>query len=320
MNPPFSISPTMLRLCAEIARLVGQCEGLKLHKPQPKLRKSNRAKTIQASLAIEGNTLNLDQITSVLEGKRVLGPKRELIEVQNAIRAYDLISTYKPLSLISLLYAHKILMTDLAHDAGKWRTTNVGVLQGSKVAHAAPQAKRVPELMDRLFAFLKSTKDTHILILSAIVHYEIEFIHPFSDGNGRIGRLWQTVLLTRLHPIFEFTPIESFIKERQSEYYEALGKSDRAGSSDAFIEFSLTTVHDALTTLLQGVRPVPLSSADRLELAKEKFRSSEFSRKDYLQLFKTISTATASRDLASGVKEKVLMKKGDRRLALYQFR
>lgn len=313
------MTTTMLYLCTEISRLVGQCEGLDLLKPQAKLRKSNRIRTIQGSLAIEGNTLRLDQITAVFDGKRVIGFKREVLEAQNAVTAYDLIAKFKPHSLVSFLNAHKILMTDLVQDAGRLRVTNVGVLQGSRVAHAAPQPKLVPKLIGQLFDFLKSEKETHPLIVSAIFHYEIEFIHPFTDGNGRLGRLWQTVLLCRFHPIFEFTPVESVVKNRQAEYYKALGTSDKAGSLNVFIEFSLKTIHEALSSLVQEARPKPLSPADRVEIARNRFNSTDFTRKDYLLLFKTIATATASRDLAFGVKQKLLSKDGKKRLTKYRF-
>ena len=233
--------------------------------------------------------------------------------------AYDMIAKYKPLSLDSFLSAHKILMKDLVEDAGRLRTTNVGVIQGSKVAHAAPPHKIVAELMDKLFHFLKNEKNTHPLILSAILHYEIEFIHPFTDGNGRMGRLWQTVLLSHFHPIFEFTPVESVVKNRQAEYYKALGTSDKTGSTNTFIEFSLKTIHDALVSLVHEARPKPLSTSDRLAIAREKFHTVEFTRKDYLQVFKTIATATASRDLAFGVKHKLLKKDGQKRLTKYRF-
>jgi Fic family protein len=320
MKPPYTSSAKMLRLCIEIARALGRLEGLHVAKPEPKLRKSNRVRTIQASLAIEGNTLALDQVTAILEGKKVLGPKREIVEVQNAIRAYDRIGSYKPYSAKSLRDAHGILMTGLADDAGKWRTKNVGIFQGDKVAHAAPQAKRVPELMDRLFEFLKTDKETHPLILSAVFHYELEFIHPFSDGNGRIGRLWQTTLLTKFHPLFEFTPIESVIRDRQKAYYKALGASDKTGDASPFIEFSLETIFEALEELSEAIQPEPLGVDARLEIAREKFRDRPFSRKDYLAIFKTISTATASRDLAHGVKKGFLRKDGEKALASYRFK
>ena len=320
MKPPFALNPKMLHLCTEIARSLGRLEGLHVAKPEPKLRKSNRVRTIQASLAIEGNTLAVDQVTAILEGKRVIGPQREILEVQNAVKAYDQIRSYSPLSAKSLKEAHQTLMRGLADDAGKWRTKNVGIFQGEKVAHAAPQAKRVPDLMDQLFAFLKAEKETHTLILSAVFHYELEFIHPFSDGNGRIGRLWQTVLLTKFHPLFEFTPIESVIRNRQEAYYRALGLSDKAGDASPFIEFSLETIFEALEELGAAIRPEPLSAQDRLEIAREQFRDRSFSRKDYLAVFKALSTATASRDLAQGVQDGALTKIGEKALATYRFR
>jgi Fic family protein len=290
-----------------------------LSKPEPKLRKANRVRTIQASLAIEGNTLNLDQVTAILDGKRVLGPKRDILEVQNAVRAYEQIANFKPTSSKSLRRAHEVLMTGLIPDAGKWRNSNVGIFHGSKVTHTAPQAKRVPELMEQLFDFLKTEAETHPLILSAVFHYELEFIHPFSDGNGRIGRLWQTVLLSKYHELFEFTPIETVVRERQSEYYSSLGASDMKGDATPFIEFSLTTILDALESLKAIIRPAPLSAGDRLQIACVKFASDSFTRKTYLSIFKSISTATASRDLAFGVEQRKLEKTGEKALAKYKF-
>lgn len=310
----------MLRLCVEIARSLGRLEGLHVVKPAPKLRKSNRVRTIQASLAIEGNNLALDQVTAILEGKTVVGPRREVIEVQNAIQAYDRIGSYSPHSSKSIRDAHGILMAGLADDAGKWRMKNVGIFQGDKVAHAAPQAKRVPGLMEDLFAFLKTDRETHPLILSAVFHHEFEFIHPFSDANGRVGRLWQTTLLTQFHPLFEFTPIESVIRSRREAYYKALGVSDKIAEASPFIEFSLETILEALEELSRAIQPEPLGVDARLEIAREKFRDRSFSRKSYLAIFKTISTATASRDLAHGVKSGLLRKEGEKALASYHFK
>lgn len=309
----------MLTLCSEIMRSLGQYEGLHISKPEPKLRRNNFVRTIQASLAIEGNTLALDQVTAILDGKKGVGSQKEILEVQNAIKAYDHILSFKPHSSKSLREAHRILMAGLIPDAGRWRNQNVGVFRGAKVAHAAPQAKRVPELMDQLFLFAKAEKETHPLILSAIFHYELEFIHPFSDGNGRIGRLWQTILLARFHPLFEFTPVEAVIRERQEDYYKSLGLSDKAGNANPFIEFSLATIFDALEALKSAIRPLPLTAEDRLEIARRAFGARAFSRKDYLAIFKTISTATASRDLAMGVQDRSLSKSGEKALATYRF-
>lgn len=320
MKPPFTLNSKILNFCTDIARALGRLEGLHVAKPEPKLRKSNRVRTIHASLAIEGNALALDQVTAILEGKRVIGSRREVLEVQNAIKAYDHIQSYVPHSAKSLKEAHGVLMKGLVEDAGKWRAKSVGIFQGENVAHAAPQAKRVPELMDQLFKFLKAEKEIHPLILSAVFHYELEFIHPFSDGNGRIGRLWQTTLLVKFHPLFEFTPIESVIRNRQEAYYKALGLSDKVGDSSPFIEFSLETISEALEELAVAIRPEPLTAKDRLEMARQEFQNSSFSRKDYRAIFKTISTATASRDLALGVQNGSLKKAGEKALASYRFR
>ena len=319
MKPPYQLTSKILNLCSEINRLLGQHEGVHLSAPEPKLRKANRVRTIQASLAIEGNTLDLDQVTAILDGKKVMGPKRDILEVQNAIRAYEQISDFKPKSSKSFRRAHEILMKGLVADAGKWRQSNVGIFQGSKVTHTAPQAKRVPELMEQLFEFIKTEEDTHPLILSAIFHYELEFIHPFSDGNGRMGRLWQTVLLSRYHPLFELTPVETVIRNRQSEYYSSLSTSDKKGEATPFIEFSLETILESLTSLNATVRPAPLSPVQRLQIAGEKLGTDTFTRKDYLGIFKSISTATASRDLAYGVTQKQIIKTGEKALAQYKF-
>ena len=319
MRPPFTLNLKLLNLCTEIARLLGRLEGLHVSKPAPKLRKSNRVRTIHGSLAIEGNTLALDQVTAILEGKRVLGSHREILEVQNALKAYDQISKYVPHSTKSLKHAHNILMHDLVEDAGKWRSKNVGIFHGDKVKHAAPQAKLVPLLMDKLFAFVKSDKETHPLIRSAVFHYELEFIHPFSDGNGRMGRLWQTTLLAKFHPVFEFTPLESVIRSRQEDYYKALGLSDKAADAGPFVEFSLETIFQALEDLSSAIRPEPISVTDRLEIAREQFRARHFSRKDYLSIFKALSTATASRDLAHGVRNNILKMMGEKARTSYRF-
>lgn len=319
MKPPFTLNSKILLLCTEITRLLGRLEGIHMSKPTPKLRKANRVRTIQASLAIEGNSIGLEQVTALFDGKRVLGPKREILEVTNAIRAYEGIGSYKAHSIGSLREAHGLLMKGLVEDAGKWRSKNVGIFQGSRVTHSAPQPKRVPELMEQLFSFIKSEKSIHPLILSATFHYELEFIHPFSDGNGRMGRLWQTTMLSKFHPIFEFTPLESVVRERQESYYNALGLSDKAGDSGVFIEFSLETILEALKDLSDSFRPQPLSAAKRLEIASENFQSKEFSRKDYLSLFKSLSSATASRDLAYGVLHRKLTKTGDKSRTMYCF-
>ncbi len=319
MRPPFSVTPSVLTLVSEISLFLGRLEGLRAPTPQPQLRRQNRIKTIQGSLAIEGNTLGLDQVTAILDKKRIAGPRKDITEVENALRLYEATATFKAHSLKDFLKAHGILMKNLAADAGKFRAGAVGVLKGSKVAHVAPSAKRVPALMEDLFRFLKNDDEIPALIKACVVHYEIEFIHPFSDGNGRMGRFWQSVALARYHPLFEYIPVESLIKERQPHYYRVLGECDKKGDCTAFLEFMLEALRDALGAYIDELKPEPETSASRLRVAREHFEGREFTRKDYLAFFKTISTATASRDLVGGVADGALRKSGARALTRYRF-
>lgn len=319
MKPPFTITPSIIKEVSQIERLVGKLEGLQDTKPQPYLRKSNRVRTIQGSLAIEGNTLDLDQITALLDGKKVLGPKNEIHEVLNAIEAYDQISSFHPHAMKDLLKAHQIMMKDLIKTAGKWRTSDVGILKGADIAHVAPPPSRVQNLMQTLFEFL-TNEEIHPLIQSCVFHYELEFIHPFTDGNGRIGRFWQHRLLIHYHPVFEFISVESIVKENQSDYYKALEQADKSGQSTPFIEFSLSMIRQAIEDYLDALKPKPLTAKRRLELAKEHFGFKQFTRKDYLKHFKKISTATASRDLKQGVEEGWLTKTGEQANTFYSYR
>lgn len=318
MKPPFSVSPECLNVCFEITRLIGQCEGLKLTAPQPVLSKKNRIKTIQSSLAIEGNQLTEEQVTAIIDNKRVAGPAKDILEVKNAIQAYNQIHRFNIHELKSLLAAHRILMQGLVADAGQIRLGNVGIFKGSKVKHMAPKANMLLKLLGDLFTFLKNDKQTHPLIKSCVFHYEFEFIHPFSDGNGRMGRLWQSAILTDFHPIFEFVPLESVIRQRQRDYYKALEQSDQAGESTAFIFFILSAIHTAIQSLISEFKPSPQTPALRIEQARDYFKKRIFSRKDYVLFHKTLSTATASRDLAFAVKQNLLAKSGDKARALYQ--
>lgn len=319
MNPPYEITPDILHLTANITELLGQLGFLSIIKPEPKLRKQNRIKTIKSSLAIEGNTFTEEQITAILDGKRVLGSKKEIVEVQNAIQLYANLSSFEPCDLKKFLKAHAILMKDLVPTAGRWRHKNVGVLDGTKVKHIAPNPNLVPKLMNDLFLWLKNDKKTHYLLKGAIVHYEIEFIHPFEDGNGRMGRFWQTVLLAKNNSIFEYLPIESLIEKKQKEYYLVLEKCDKAGNSTLFIEFILAIIKETLEKYIAETKHTIITGDDRLEKAKTIFKTSSFSRKDYMVAFKTISPATASRDLRSAVDKKLLKKTGDKSNTVYRF-
>ena len=319
MRPPFHITAEILNLCAEINRLLGQFEGLKIPVPQPQLRRQSRIKTIFSSLAIEGNRLTEQQVTDLINNKRVVGPQKDILEVKNAIKAYDLIHTYKYSRLGSLLKAHQAMLNGLAEDAGSLRVRNVGIFKGREVAHLAPKHQLVPKLMGGLFAFLNRKDNLNPLIKSSVFHYELEFIHPFSDGNGRMGRLWQTVILLKYHPLFEYIPVESIIREKQKEYYKVLAQADKAGDSTRFIEFMLKVIFQAAREFLANVKPQTETAKTRLKLAGDHFQKNPFSRKDYLAFHKNISTATASRDLLFGVKRKILQKSGSKALTIYQF-
>lgn len=308
----------VINLSTEIGKLLGIVDATYLRKPQPRLRKENKIKTIQSSLGIEGNTLSLDQVSAIFDNKRVIGPSKDILEVQNAIKVYQELSQFDPYSEASYLYAHKLLMNGLIEDAGKYRTGNVGIFKGEEVAHLAPPAWNVHHLMNELFSYLKNKGD-NLIIKSCVFHYEMEFIHPFMDGNGRMGRLWQTVILMRENPVFEYLPLEVEIKNSQETYYSALSESDKEGIGTRFVEYMLEIIKKSLEQLI-GDQRVTLNDEDRLLYFKEHFNLKEFTRKDYMTLFKDISSATATRDLRRGVENGILVKKGDNRNTRYEFK
>ncbi len=317
MKPPYNITGEILKLVASISEKLGEVNALHLHKPRTQLRKKNRIKTIQSSLEIEGNTLSEEQITALLNNKRVIATQKDILEVQNAIKVYEQLHTFNPNSIIDLENAHGVLMQGLIEDAGKFRNKSVGIVKGSEVEHFAPSGNRVRGLINDLLDYLKKDKDL-LLIKSCVFHYEFEFIHPFMDGNGRMGRFWQTLILVQQYPVFEFLPVEILIKENQKEYYNVLSQSDKLGHSTLFIEFMLNIIFQSLGNLLK-TQNITLTAKDRIELFKDKIEMQEFSRKDYLQSFKEISQATASRDLKWGVEQGILEKNGDKRLTVYEY-
>ena len=307
MKPPYDLTNEILKLIASISEKLGEAKASFLDKPSPQLRKQNRIKTIHSSLSIEGNTLSEEQITALLENKRVVGPQKDLLEVLNAIKVYEGLSQFDPLSKRSFLAAHRVLMDGLMEKPGRFRTSNVGIVQGSKVAHLAPPAGNVDHLMSELFQYLKKGEEL-VLVKSCVFHYELEFIHPFLDGNGRMGRLWQTIILMQAYPIFEYLPFETMIRQTQQEYYASLSESDKAGKSTVFIEYMLKIIDRALAEQLD-FRNRTFTSKDRLEYFLSQ-GVTEFSRKDYLKVFKDLSTATASRDLKEGVDPACSKRKG----------
>ena len=233
------------------------------------MRKENRIKTIHSSLAIENNSLSLKQITAIIEGKHVLGNPNEIKEVKNSIQAYDLLLSLNPYNEKDLLKAHKLMMQDLVERNGKYRTDGVGIFDGAKVVHLAPPADRVPELMFDLFKWLKES-DVHPLIKSCVFHYEFEFIHPFQDGNGRIGRLWQTVILKEWKEIFAWLPVETLIKENQKEYYNVLGTSDSEANSTKFIEFMLSLILNTIEEIIETEKKVTQKVSVKVTVTQQK--------------------------------------------------
>jgi Fic family protein len=315
MQPPYNLTSEILSLVSDISILIGQGQALQMERPSPMLRKKHRIKTIRASLAIEGNSLSEAQITAILEQKRVIGPPKDILEVQNAIKAYELLPKLDPTKLSAFLKAHRTLMDGLIAAPGQLRTSGVGIFKGDKIAHLAPPAALVNAQITDLLQYLKASTES-VLVKSCVAHYEIEFIHPFLDGNGRIGRLWQTLILMQKYPIFEYLPFESLIKDSQAEYYKTLEICDKTGDSTEFIVFILQILKTALQQLL-GQRPENQTPETRIRYFIQLTKHDTFSRKDYLQVFKNISTATASRDLKVGVQLNLLLISGDKRSSMY---
>jgi Fic family protein len=315
MKPPYEITSQILKLISSISIKIGEVNANYLNKQSPQLRKQNKIKTVHSSLSIEGNTLTEDQVSAILENKKVIGPQKDIVEVKNALNVYDSLDNFNPYSSKSFLKAHKILMTGLVNEAGVYRKKSVGIIQGEKLAHLAPPFERVPFLMNDLFDYLKS-KDELTLIKSCVFHYEMEFIHPFIDGNGRMGRLWQTLILIQEFPVFEFLPFETLINKTQTDYYKALSVSDKSGKSTPFIAYMLDVIDKSLSELLNFNNRI-MTDINRLEYFTQ-LNKSAFSRKEYMDIFKDISTATASRDLLKGTELKIIEKTGEKNKTRYR--
>jgi Fic family protein len=244
-QPPHTLTPAILRLVAEIGEAIGRYTALADSELTPRLRGENRIRTIQASLAIENNTLTVEQVTAVIDGKRVLGHPREVQEVRNAFAAYEAMEGWEPTSRDDLLAAHSLLMAAVVDDAGRFRSSGVGIFRDEQLVHMAPPADLVPKLMNDLLGWLQGTEE-HPLVASCVFHYELEFIHPFADGNGRMGRLWQTLILRQWKPLLAYLPAETVIRERQDEYYRVLAEAGKRADATPFIEFMLEALLDAI--------------------------------------------------------------------------
>lgn len=243
--PPFRMTEEITNLVIEIGECVGKISASDAATKDPKLRRVNRMQTIHATLAIEQNALTLEQVTAVIQGKRVLAPPQDICEVKNAYEAYEHMREFDPYSMEDLLKAHRFMMRGLVEEAGCLRTSNVGVYAQDRLVHMAPPAERVGDLMRQLFRWLRTSR-LHPLVKSCIFHYELEFIHPFADGNGRMGRLWHCLILQRWQPFFAYLPIETLIHEKQEGYYQAIQAATAAGESAPFVAFLLQTIRAAL--------------------------------------------------------------------------
>ncbi|MCF6213212.1 MAG: Fic family protein [Flavobacteriaceae bacterium] len=317
MKSPYNITSKILKLVTSISVKIGEINANLLDKPSPLLRKQNRIKTIHNSLKIEGNTLSEEQITAILEKRRVIGPKKDITEVLNAIDVYENLNNFNFQSEKDFLKAHKYLMQNLIEKPGNYRKQGVGIVKGSKVEHVAPPHENVPYLMKDLFKYLKNKNELD-LIKSCVFHYEMEFIHPFMDGNGRMGRLWQTLILKNEYSVFEFISLETLISKSQKKYYNALSKSDKQGKSTVFIEYMLNIIDNSLEhTLNFGTKK--LTQIERLNYFIEKNKN-EFTRRNYMETFKDISSATASRDLNKGVELKLFSKIGEKNKTKYKIK
>ena len=245
LSPPFKITNEILNFVYEIGELVGKISAEKEFKKNLTLRRENRIKTIYSSLAIEQNTLTLEQVTDVINGKRVLAPPKDIKEVQNAYEIYERLDELDENSVKDLLLAHKIMTSELIKESGRFRSKNAGVYQGDKLIHMGTLPEYIPELINNLFLWLKNSEE-HPLIKAAVFHYEFEFIHPFQDGNGRIGRLWHSLILSKWKKFFAWLPIESLVQKYQKEYYIAINNSNRDGKSTEFILFMLKIIRETL--------------------------------------------------------------------------
>lgn len=309
-KPPFEITNEILDAITQIAELVGQVNATQGLSTNPTLRRSNRIRTIYSSLAIEQNTLSLEQVTAVLNGKRIIASPKDIAEVKNAYEIYEMMDNLDPYSVDDLLKAHGVMTRELVEESGRFRSGPVGVVdKEGKVLHMGTLPAYVPDLVYELLEWVKNS-DIHMLIKSCVFHYEFELIHPFADGNGRIGRLWHTLLLTQWKPMFAWIPIESIIHDRQEEYYRAINKSNFEGESTAFITFMLSAIQEALEEAVETTVVTQNMSGNDLRLYKiEQFLNKNdcITNADVRQMF-DVSSATANRILAKMVDEGKLQK------------
>ena len=314
-EPSFERTDVIDALCMEIAELVGMLSPQAPLSTSPTLRRELRIRTIYSSLVIEGNKLDERAVSAIIDGKRVLGDRRDILEVENAGAAYDLIPSLDPYSVEELLRVHRVMMDGLVPDAGRFRSGNVGVFNGGTLIHAGSPAACVPEVMGGIFEWLRATR-MHPLLASCVFHFEFEFCHPFSDGNGRMGRLWHTLLLSRWRPVLAWVPIESAIRRRQADYYEALALSGANGSCESFVEFMLEAIREAI---LPYARPESAADAERAR-ALAFLRDNPQSTVTQLSQYLVRSKRSAERTVAQLKEEGSLERQGSPRSGVWVVR
>ena len=303
-KPPFEITTSILNKVAEIAELVGRVSALQGLSASPVLRRANRIRTIYSSLAIEQNTLSLEQVTAVLDGKRIIAPPKDIAEVENAYAIYEMMESLDPYSVDDLLRAHGVMTRGLVEESGCFRSGPVGVVDGEgHILHFGTLPDYIPGLVTELLAWVRDS-DFHMLIKSCVFHYELELIHPFADGNGRIGRLWHTLLLTQWEPAFAWLPVESIIHDRQEEYYRAINQSNREASSTAFLAFMLSAIEEALLEAVQteSIGSMRVEARRWDQIARFLKNNGTISNTDVRQMF-GVSAATANRILSKLTEE-----------------
>ena len=303
-QPPFEINERIMADVIEIAELVGRVSVTDKISMNPTLRRTNRIQTIYSSLAIEQNTLDIEQVTAVLSGKRVIAPPKDIAEVQNAYEIYDNMDKLNPYSIDDLLKAHSVMERGLLNEAGEFRSRPVGVADSEgNILHFGTLPQYVPKLIQELLEWTEKS-EIHLLIKSCVFHYEFELIHPFADGNGRMGRLWHTLLLSKWNPIFAWLPIESIIHDNQSEYYNAINVSNNNGNSTVFIEFMLSVIKQALQESIND-KPKNISSKSDLRWNKinDYLEMHEYILNSDVQKFLGVSSATATRILVGFMKD-----------------
>lgn len=323
-NPPFTMTDGIMNEVIEIAEMVGAISMTNELSSSPTLRRVNRIKTIYSSLAIEQNTLTEEQVSAVINGKRVLAPPQDIQEVRNAYEIYECLEELNPYIMKDLLTAHKVMMRDLIADAGRFRSKGAGVYAGTELIHAGTPPQYVPEVMEQLFDWMKES-ELHPLIKACIFHYEFEFIHPFADGNGRTGRLWHTLILTKWKPFFAWLPIESLIYENQESYYYALNASNNAGESTVFVEFMLQTIKRALQELSKDSKEMTDKTTDKMtdkdkirwEKIEPYLRKTGSIKNEEVQRLLSVSEATVKRFLKKMTELGLLEARGERKERRY---